>query len=163
MNWLDIVILVVVGLFVLVGALRGFIGEILSFLTWLVSFLVAWFFSGDFTGWFAGHVKDANLRSVLVFFVLFFVTFIAMAVAGHFVRAVWLRDGQKVVDRIMGGVVGFLKGSAVVVVMVLLAGLTPFPTYSTWHASIFVGYFQGAALYVAHWLPADVARNLRYS
>ena len=163
MNWLDVVIGVVVGLFVLVGVLRGFIAEILSFLTWIVSFFVAWFFSGDFTGWFVGHVQDANLRSVLVFFVLFFVTFIAMAVVGHFVRAVWLKTGSKVADKVLGGLVGFLKGGAVIIVMVMLAGLTPFPTYGTWHTSVLVGYFQGVALYIAHWLPADVAHNLRYS
>jgi len=163
MNWLDAAIIVIVGLFVLVGVLRGFIAEFLSLLTWIVSFLVAWFFSGNFTGWFVGHVQDANLRSVLVFFVLFFVTFVAMAVVGHFVRTVWLKNGSKAADSILGGGVGFLKGGAVIVVMVLLAGLTPFPTYGTWHASALMGYFQGVALYVAHWLPADVAHSLRYS
>ncbi len=163
MNWLDVAIVAVVGLFVLVGVLRGFIAEFLSILTWTVSFAVAWFFSGDFTGWFVGHVQDADLRSVLVFFVLFFFTFVAMAIASHFTRKIWLKSGSQAADRILGGLVGFVKGSAVIVMMVLLAGLTPFPTYSTWHASVFVGYFQNIALYVAHWLPADVARNLRYS
>ncbi len=163
MNWLDVAIIAVVGLFVLVGVLRGFIAEFLSILTWVVSFLVAWFFSGDFTGWFVGHVQDADLRSVLVFFVLFFVTFVVMVIVGHFIRTIWLKSGSQVADRILGGLVGFIKGAAVVVMMVLLAGLTPFPTYGTWHASLFVGYFQSVALYVAHWLPADVARNLRYS
>ncbi len=163
MNWLDVAIVAVLGLFVLVGVLRGFIAEFLSILTWAVSFAVAWFFSGDFTGWFVGHVQDADLRSVLVFFVLFFVTFIAMAIASHLTRKIWLKSGSQAADRILGGLVGFVKGSAVIVIMVLLAGLTPFPTYDTWHASVFVGYFQNIALYVAHWLPADVARNLRYS
>ncbi|HUW98315.1 MAG TPA: CvpA family protein [Acidiferrobacter sp.] len=163
MNWLDVGILIIVGLFVLVGVLRGFIAELLSFLAWVVSFLVAWFFSGDFTGWFAGHVQDANIQSVLVFLILFLVTFVAMAVAGHFVRILWLKNSSKAADSVLGGLMGFLKGSAVIVVVVLLAGLTPFPTDSTWHASVLVGYFQGAALYVAHWLPADVAHSLRYS
>lgn len=163
MNWLDAAILVVIGLFILVGALRGFIAEVLSFLTWSISFLVAWFLSGDFTGWFAGHVKDANLRSVLVFFIVFFVTFLLMAIVAHFVRKVWLKTSSQAADRILGGLVGFVKGAAVVVVMVLLAGLTPLPRYSTWHTSILVPYFQGAATYVSHWLPADVARNVRYS
>ena len=162
MNWVDIVIVLVVGLFVLVGVLRGFMSEILSFLTWVLSFLVAWFFSRDFTGWFAGHLKDANLRTVVVFFLLFFVTFVILAVVSHFIRSAWLKVSSQAADRILGGVVGFLKGALVIVLMVLLAGLTPFPDYPSWHGSLFVGYFQGAALYVAHWLPADVARNLRY-
>lgn len=163
MNWLDVVIVVIIGLFVLVGVLRGFMGEILSFLTWVLSFFVAWFFSGDFTGWFVGHVQDANLRAVLVFFVLFFATFVVMTIAGHFARAAWLKVSSQAADRVMGGLVGFLKGGLIVVFMVLLAGLTPFPTYRSWHASALVGYFQDVALYVAHWLPADVAHSLRYS
>ncbi len=162
MNGLDVVIVLIVGFFVLVGVLRGFISEVLSFLTWTLSFLVAWFFSGDFTGWFAGHIKDANLRSVLVFFGLFFVTFVVLAIASHFARAAWLKLGSQAADRALGGAVGFMKGAVVVVLMVLLAGLTPFPSYPAWRGSTLVAYFQGAALYVAHWLPADVARNLRY-
>ena len=162
MNWVDIVIVLVVGLFVLVGVLRGFISEVLSFLTWVFSFLVAWFFSGDFTGWFAGHLKDANLRTVVVFFLLFFVTFVVLAVVSHFIRAAWLNISSQAADRLLGGAIGFLKGALVVVLMVLLAGLTPFPNYPSWHDSLFVGYFQQMAVYVAHWLPADVARNLRY-
>lgn len=162
MNWLDIVIVLIVGLFVLVGVLRGFISEVLSFFTWVLSFLVAWFFSGDFTGWFAGHLHDANLRAVVVFFLLFFASFVVLAIASHFIREAWLKIGSRAADRLMGGVMGFLKGGAVIVLMVLLAGLTPFPNYQSWHGSLFVGYFQGVALYVAHWLPADVARSLRY-
>jgi len=163
MNWLDLVILVVIGLFVLVGVLRGFVGEVLSFLTWAVSFFVAWFFSGDFTGWFVGHVHDANLRAVLVFFMLFFVTFVVMTIAAHFVRAVWLKVSSQAADKVLGGFVGFFKGGVIVVFMVLLAGLTPFPASRIWHTSMLVGYFQGVARYVAHWLPADVAHSLRYS
>ena len=83
MNWVDIIIVLIVGLFVLVGVLRGFISEVLSFLTWVLSFLVAWFFSGDFTGWFAGHLKDANLRTVVVFFLLFFASNVCGQPMGH--------------------------------------------------------------------------------
>ncbi len=163
MNWLDLLIVVIVGLFVLVGVLRGFIAEVWSVLTWVVSFAVAWWFSGDFTGWFAGRVKNADVRSVLVFFALFFAAFIIMTVGGRFVRAVWLSGTSQTADRILGGLVGFFKATAVLVILVLLAGLTPFPSDGFWRGSAFIGYFQGLALYVAHWLPADVARNLRYS
>ncbi|WP_298135727.1 CvpA family protein [Acidiferrobacter sp.] len=162
MSWVDIVIVLVIGLFVLVGVLRGFISEVLSFLTWVLSFLVAWLFSGDFTGWFAGHVKDANLRSVLVFFLFFFVTFVILVIVSHFIREAWFKVSSRAVDRLLGGAVGFVKGALVIVLMVLLAGLTPFPGYPSWRGSLFVGYFQGVALYMAHWLPADVARSLRY-
>ncbi|MHB1566268.1 MAG: CvpA family protein [Acidiferrobacter sp.] len=162
MNWLDIGILIIIGLFAIVGLLRGFMGEIFSLLTWVVSFFVAWFFSGDFTGWFVGHVKDANLRAVLVFFAVFFVTFVAMTVVSHFAGTIWRQTAPKGADRALGAVIGGLKGASVIVIMVLLAGLTPFPAYQAWRQSALVGYFQDVAIHVARWLPADVARNLRY-
>lgn len=162
MNWLDIGIVIIVGLFAIIGVLRGLMGEVFSLLTWVVSFLVAWFFSGDFTGWFAGHVQDANLRAVLVFFAVFFISFVAMTVIGHFAGTIWRETAPKGADRVLGGLIGGLKGVAVVVVMVLLAGLTPFPEYHVWRQSVLVGYFADVAVHVAHWLPADVARNVRY-
>lgn len=162
-NGLDVAIIIIIGLFILVGVLRGFLGEIFSFLTWVVSFLIAWFFSGDLTGWFAGQVKDANLRAVMVFFTLFFAVFIIMTITSHLVRTLWLKNGPQGSDRVLGGLIGFAKGSAVVVLMVLLAGFTPFPKDHFWHASLLVRYFQTVAMQVAHWLPTDVARNVRYS
>lgn len=162
MNGLDAVIVVILGLFVLVGTLRGFLSEVFSFLTWGLSLAVAWFFSGDFTGWFAGRIHDANLRAVLVFFALFFASFIIMTILSHFVRTLWLEVGPLGVDRVLGAFVGLLKGAGVVIILVLLAGLTPFPKYHVWRSSLFVGYFQVIAVRVTHWLPADVARNVRY-
>ncbi len=162
MNGLDAAIIVIIGLFAAVGALRGFLSEVFSLLTWIVSLAVAWFFSADFTGWFAGRIHDANLRSVLVFFALFFVCFVVMTIIGHFVRTLWLEVAPIGIDRVLGGFVGFLKGAGVVAILVLLAGLTPFPAYHFWRSSLFVGYFQVVALHVARWLPADVARNVRY-
>ncbi|MDA8390352.1 MAG: CvpA family protein [Gammaproteobacteria bacterium] len=162
MNGLDAAIVVIITLFVAVGALRGFLSEVFSFLTWTLSLAFAWFFSGDFTGWFAGRIHDADLRSVLVFFALFFVAFIVMTILSHFVRTLWLEVGPLGVDRALGAFVGFLKGAGVIVILVLLAGLTPFPKYHFWRSSLFVGYFQVMAIHVTRWLPPDVARNVRY-
>ena len=44
MNWADYTILAVLGLSVLMGLWRGFIGEVLALACWACAFWVAWLF-----------------------------------------------------------------------------------------------------------------------
>jgi membrane protein required for colicin V production len=50
----------------------------------------------------------------------------------------------------------------VVAILILLAGLTPFPADPWWHASQLIPYFQELALWLKQFLPADIAASFKY-
>ncbi len=66
-------------------------------------------------------------------------------------------------DRVLGMLFGCARGVWLVAILVLLAGLTPFPRDAWWHASVLVEPFQTLALWLGAWLPHEFAASIRYS
>ena len=65
-------------------------------------------------------------------------------------------------DRALGGVFGVLRGIAVLIVLVLLAGVTPVPRDDWWQQSIFIGRLEAGALWARDFLPPDLAGAVTY-
>jgi membrane protein required for colicin V production len=65
-------------------------------------------------------------------------------------------------DRLLGAVFGLARGSAVIVVLVLAAGLTPLPNDPWWQQSLLMGHFQEGALWLRGFLPPELAQNVRF-
>jgi membrane protein required for colicin V production len=65
-------------------------------------------------------------------------------------------------DRLIGVFFGAARGAVLVAILVLLAGLTPFPQDPWWYNSELIPYFQEMALWLKQFLPADIAANFQY-
>jgi membrane protein required for colicin V production len=163
MNSFDLIILAVMLVFTAIGAWRGLVHEIITVLTWVLSILLAWLFAGSFSGIFKGMVDDPSLRLLLAFMLIFIVVFILGMVASWFIhKHLPGKRGFRIANRTLGGVIGAARGAVVVIAFFLIAGLTPFPQRSWWREASFAPYFERAAVYVAGYMPRDIARSIRY-
>jgi membrane protein required for colicin V production len=163
MNSFDLAILVVVLLFGAIGALRGLTREALSLLGWFAAAMIAWLFGEDAGAYFAERVQDETARHILGFVVLFFGVFAATAIASLVLRKLVLAANLDTADRVLGGLLGGLRGLAIIVIVVTLAGLTPFPREDWWRESRFAPSLESLALRVLEFVPAEVARQFSYS
>jgi membrane protein required for colicin V production len=68
----------------------------------------------------------------------------------------------KASNRVLGGFIGVCAGVAVVVLAFLLAGLTSLPQDSWWRHSTLAPFFESFAAFIGDFLPADIARHIRY-
>ena len=73
MSYADYAILAIVGISLLVGALRGFIKEVFSLAVWAAAFLIAWRFAGDLAGLMEEQVDLPSARTAIAFTGLFLV------------------------------------------------------------------------------------------
>lgn len=162
MTWLDGALIGAVLLFAGVGALRGFVGEVLSLVAWVLAGLIAWMFADDAAGWFR-QVSDADIRRLLGFSAVFTATFVVLTLVNFFVRFAFFKDALRPVDRSFGAALGTLRGLALAVVLVMAAGLTSFPRAPWWQESVLIGYFETLAVWAAGYLPPDIARQVSYS
>lgn len=161
MTWLDGALIGVVLLFAGVGALRGFVGEVLSLLAWVLAGLIAWFFGDEAAGWFK-QVGDADVRRLLGFSAVFTAAFIVLTLVNFFVRFAFFKDALRPIDRSFGAALGTLRGLTLALVLVLVAGLTSFPRAPWWQASVLIDYFETVAVWAAGYLPPDIARQVSY-
>jgi len=160
MNWADYAILAVLGLSILVGIWRGFVGEVLALACWVLAFWVAWMFGPPLAEQFSASISVPSVRVILAYALCFVAVLIAGAIVGFLMRKLVSGSGLSGTDRLLGMLFGFVRGFALVILLVLLLGFTPFTRDSWWRESQLMPTFRTGAQWVTAHLPENVARYL---
>ncbi len=162
MLWVDIAILVIVGISALISVMRGLVKEVLSLVAWVLAFWVAIIFSSNIAVMLEAHVSTESVRNILAFLSLFIGTLLLMGLVNLLISKLMDSTGLTGTDRALGVIFGVLRGVAIVLVLVLLAGLTPVPEDPWWQQSIFLGHFESLALQVVAILPPDISQHFKF-
>ncbi len=121
MNWVDIVILIIVGLSCIFGLWRGFVREVLSLLAWVAALLVASYYSSHLAPVFSRFIDSSTIRHVLAFALLCLITLLLGGLVNHFMSKLINLAGLQVTDRLLGAVFGIARGVIVVAIVVFFA------------------------------------------
>jgi len=160
MNWADYAILAVLLLSVLMGLWRGFIGEVLALLCWILAFWVAWMFGPALAEHFSASISTPSVRVLLGYALCFITVLIAGAIVAFLMRKLVEGSGLSGSDRLLGMVFGLVRGFALVTLVVLLMGFTPFRRDPWWNESRLMPNFEVGARWLSHRLPAELARYI---
>jgi membrane protein required for colicin V production len=160
MNWADYAILAVLALSVLMGLWRGFIGEVLALVCWILAFWTAWTFGPALADRFSASISTPSVRVLLAYVVCFVTVLIAGAIVGFLMRKLVEGSGLSGSDRLLGMVFGLVRGFALVTLVVLLMGFTPFRRDPWWNQSRLLPDFEIGARWLADRMPAEVAKYL---
>ena len=160
MNWADYAILAVLALSVLMGLWRGFIGEVLALICWVLAFWVAWMFGPTLAEHFSASISTPSVRVLLAYVLCFVTVLIAGAIVAFLVRKLVEGSGLSGSDRLLGMVFGLARGLALVTLVVLLVGFTPFRRDPWWNESRLLPNFEIGARWLGDRLPSEVAKYL---
>lgn len=121
MGLVDILILVVLGIFLLKGVLRGFLREVCSLLGLILGILLGFYLHVPLSQWMLDVFGwPSQLCVILSFALIFLLTLLVFAVLGYvlhrFVKLVLLGG----VNRALGGLFGLMQG-VVVLALILFA------------------------------------------
>ena len=161
MAWFDYGVLSVLGLSLLVGAFRGLMREMVSLAGWVGAFVLATVFSGIV----AVHMPTSLgplFSGVLAFLLIFIGVLVASGLVGLVLSLLVRAAGLGFLDRMLGAVFGVLRGVVIILLVVLLAGLTPLPGEPFWKLAVLSGPFETAALALRPYLPEGVAQRLKF-
>ena len=161
--WIDIVILALVVLSAILSLFRGFVKQALALPTWLVALWVAMSFYEPFPTWLSQWITLASAQKITAFALLFVCVLLLGAVINYLASKLVSRTGLTGTDKMLGIVFGIARGGVIVAILVLLAGLTPFPQDSWWQDSQFLSYFEEFALWMRSFLPEEIASNINYA
>ncbi len=160
MNWFDYAIIGVLGLSVLIGLWRGFIGEVLALLCWVLAFWVAWTFGPALAEQFSGSISVPSVRVMLAYALCFIAVLIAGAILGFVLRKLVSGSGLSGTDRLLGMLFGLARGAVLVVLVVLMMKFTAVVRDDWWKNSRLLPTFDAGARWVTSRLPANIARYL---
>ena len=162
MSWIDIAILVVVGISAAISLIRGFVREAMSLAGWIAAVLAGIFLSEPVAPMLSGLISEPSLRLIVAFVLLFVATLFAAAIANFFIYKLVKITGLSGTDRMIGIVFGVLRGVVVVSVLVVLGSMTTLPAESWWQDSQLLSYFEQFALWAKGYLPSSIAQYIHY-
>jgi len=149
MNYIDIIILCLLGLLIFNGIRKGFIISLASLVALVLGIWVAVHFSGFMSDWLVKTFHPSGTwLSVLSFTLTFLLIVIGVMIIAKLLEKVVKTVGLGLINRIMGGLFGLLKG--VLIVSVLLFILVSFDpngkvlTQKTKETSFFYTYIEKA-------------------
>lgn len=162
MIWVDYAILGIVALSAVIGLFRGFTREAIGLATWVLAFMVAYKLAEPISGLLAELISARSVRLAVAFGGLFIIVLIIGAIANYSVSKLVTQTGFAGTDRALGSVFGVLRGVAVLVLLVLLAGITAVPRDQWWQDSIFIPHLEEGAIWARNWLPEDLAEEIDF-
>ena len=163
MNWADCAILGIIAVSALVSVLRGFVREALSLVGWILAFWVALSFAGTVATLLVDAIGAPAVRQGVAFFVLLMATLVLTALANLMAARLVVTTGLSGTDRTLGIVFGMARGTVIVAVLVMLAGLTALPQDPWWRESMLIKHFEVLAMEIRALLPPDIAAYFNFS
>ncbi|HET6545239.1 MAG TPA: CvpA family protein [Rhodanobacteraceae bacterium] len=160
MNWADYIILAVLLLSVLMGLMRGFVGEVLALACWVLAFWLAWTFGPTLAQHFSDSISVPSVRVLLGYAICFVIVLTFGAIVSFLLRKLVAGSGLSGSDRLLGMVFGLVRGLALITLVVFVMGFTPFQRDPWWHQSRLLPGFENGAQWLGARLPAEVGRYL---
>ncbi len=139
LGWVDIALLAVLALSALVGLWRGFVFEIVSLLGWLVAFVLA----NTLGPLLANFIPlDGALRLWVAYVVIFVLVLLTCTLLARMLRALISATPLSLVDHLLGGLFGVVRGGVILVAVGVLVALSPYAGSAPWkesHGSAWLG------------------------
>jgi membrane protein required for colicin V production len=142
------------------AAMEGFFREAFGLAGLVLGYLLAAWRYQRLAEWFAPHLKSPWLGEIAAFLIIFFAVLLAAGVAGRMARWMMKEAGLSVLDRILGGVLGLLRGS--LVVAIVLMAMAAFAPTAKWLAGSVVAPYFLVAGRAAIWVAPSELRHRFY-
>jgi membrane protein required for colicin V production len=161
MNVADIVILAVLLVSVLIGLVRGLVGEVLSLARWIAALWIASVFGAQVGGIYGAWLNEPAERIVAGSITCFVGVLIIGGLVTWGVRRLVKYSGLGFGDSLLGMMIGQDRGLMLVTFVVLMLGFTPVPREAAWYQqSTLLPAFQDGAAWLAGALPPEVTRYM---
>jgi membrane protein required for colicin V production len=155
-NWPDYALIAIITLSVLIGVWRGFVKEAFSLAVWVAAFLVAFQFSGAVAEFMENSISLPSARTALAFGGLFVLTLLVGGLLTYLVGKMVEKTGLSGTDRLLGGIFGVARGLILVLMLIIVAGLTPIPRDPWWQESETIQALAPLAEWMASLLPDSI-------
>jgi membrane protein required for colicin V production len=149
MNAADYVILSALAISLIFGMIRGFMREAIGLLGWLGGIWLAWRYSHLVTPFMGGLVGEEPQRTwvarAIVVVVVLLIAWLIAGILSYFIHQSGL---SLMLDRLLGGLFGLLRGLVLVSLVVMLAQVVQLDQVKWWKQSTLMPH----AVTVSQWI-----------
>jgi membrane protein required for colicin V production len=158
MSWVDLIIIAIIVISALISLVRGFVKESISLASWLFAGCIALTYFTPLADLLEPYIESPTVRTGSSFAILFVSSLIVGAIINFMVSQLVSKTGLSGTDKSLGVVFGTARGLLIVIiVLALLAELTPMPSEPWWQESTMIEYFASMAGWIKDILPENIA------
>jgi membrane protein required for colicin V production len=139
LGWVDWALAAMLALSIAVGLWRGLVFEVMSLVGWVAAYIAAQVFASAAAPMLPIGTPGGGLNQGAAFALVFVVALLAWALASRLLRMVIHATPLQLVDRVLGGGFGLLRGAVLLLAVATVVSLTPVARAPAWQHS------QGAA------------------
>lgn len=162
MTLFDYIVLVIIGVSIIVSMMRGAVREILAIAGWVAAFYTAKTYTTQLVPLLPQDIPTDALKTLAAFVILFLGALLIASLLSIALSSLLKKINLGWLNRYLGAVFGFARGLMIVCVLVLLAGLTSIPKDARWTNAMFSSPLESLVKSALHWLPASIAKYVRY-
>jgi len=157
MNWIDLVLIMVLGLSVLTGLAAGFARVGIGFIAAIVGIFIGFWTYGVVGAYVLDYVSSRQMANLIGFFVVFFGVVIVGAIIGRILAKFLRWAGLSWFDRLLGGAFGAVRGFIIcAAVATVLLAFAPSPPPRSVMESRFLPYLVDVSGVLAAMTPRDI-------
>ena len=150
----DIVILAVMGISLVFGLFRGLLRELLSLVSWVFAFWIAYRYSASVAEIIDRALQNPTLSQAVSAVLVFVIVLVALMVLTSLIAKVFKATGLAGIDRILGGLFGLGRGVVILLAALILASHTGAVEQDWYNASTIIPMFDRALDWMAAYAPA---------
>jgi membrane protein required for colicin V production len=160
MDAVDWILLAVLGVSVLLGMWRGLVREVISLAGWVAGFWIAQAWAPQMAEWLPLQGASEVLRYLAGFITVFLAVLVLSVVLGWVVSKLVSAVGLGLLDRLLGGVFGGLRGAVLLLTLAVVVSLTPLQSAPWWTGSPVARHLVQGLQWLKPVLPAHFGKYL---
>lgn len=158
LQWLDLIIIGVIGLSALTGLFRGAVKEIIALGIWIVAIWMGYNYSKSLTPWLQSYISDQSARTVVAFLIILFGVLLAGGIINTILSFMLRRTGLSGMDKILGMVFGFARGVFIVSLILATVKMTSLPYEQYTANSALCAQLNPVINWISGYFPAFINR-----
>ena len=160
-NTLDLAFIVIIGISILLGVLKGFIRELFSLAFFLIAVILSFLFYTEAGAFFIKYFKNKDISNFAGFISIFCFVLIVGALVTFFIKKIFTIGPLKAVDRILGGAFGLVRG--ILISGIIVFGFMAFKVNEQVIVkSTLAPYLVGTIKVFYSLLPKEIKENTKY-
>jgi membrane protein required for colicin V production len=160
MDAVDWILLALLGVSILLGMWRGLVREVISLAGWVAGFWVAQAWAPQAGDWLPLQGASEVLRYLAGFISVFLLVLVLSVLLGWVVSKLVSAVGLGLLDRLLGGVFGGLRGVVLLLTLAVVISLTPLQAAAWWTGSPVAGALVHGLQWLKPVLPAHFGKYL---
>lgn len=169
-SWIDIGIIVILLISIGVAMFRGFVKEAISLAGWVIGIWLAITYSSQVAMFLPSSIDEATinlstnevpvskLRVGIAFSLIIIGALMAGALLNYILSHLTKTQALRGIDRLLGIFFGFIRGSVIVILLILAASYTSFPQSDIWKSAQLLPPFELIARQAIELMPPEYSK-----